>query len=93
MKESLYDENWTLLRRYGNQTEAAMVVGLLEGEGIPVYKLDGSIGVHLPGIGGSSVFVQACDLDRVTEILKELETSSTESDFSGEDDTAGKRGE
>ncbi len=67
--ESLYDEDWKLLRHYPNQTVAAMAVQLLTAEGIPVYKLDGTIGVHLPGLGGSKVFVRGCDLDLAERLL------------------------
>ena len=46
-----------------------MAVQLLTAEGIPVYKLDGTIGVHLPGLGGSKVFVRGCDLDLAERLL------------------------
>ena len=73
MHESLYDENWKLLRHFQNQVEAAIAVDLISGEGIPVYKLDGTIGVHLPGLGGSRVYVQGCDFDRAEQLIKEME--------------------
>ena len=72
-RESLYDENWKQLSYFPNQTIAAMVLQILEAEDIPAYKLDGNIGVHLPGLGGTRVFVRACDLDKAERLLKELE--------------------
>ena len=71
--ESLYDENWKLLKHFDNQITAAMAVQILEAENIPCYKLDGSIGVHLPGLGGTKVYVRACDLDAAGRLLEEAE--------------------
>ena len=72
-RESLYDENWKQLSYFPNQTIAAMVLQVLEAEDIPAYKFDGNIGVHLPGLGGTKIFVRACDLDKAGKLLKELE--------------------
>ena len=90
--ESLYDEEWKLLRHIPNQILAAMAVQILEAENIPVYKLDGAIGVHLPGLGGSKVYVRGCDLDRAERILKEIESGqdkapSSSNCLNGERDT------
>ena len=71
--ESLYDENWKLFRHFPNQTVAAMALQLLQAEDIPSYSLDGSIGVHLPGLGGSKIFVRGCDFDKAEKLLADLE--------------------
>ena len=71
--ESLYDTSWKLLRFFPNQIDAAIAVQLLEQAKIPCYRHDGSVGVHLPGIGGSHVYVQACDLDEANRLLSEVE--------------------
>ena len=67
--ESLYDTSWKLLKFFPNQIDAAVAVQILEQAKIPCYRHDGSIGVHLPGIGGSHVYVQACDLDEAKRLL------------------------
>ena len=71
--ESLYDTSWKLLRFFPNQIDAAVAVQLLEQAEIPCYRHDGSVGVHLPGIGGSHVYVQACDLDEASRLLTDME--------------------
>ena len=71
--ESLYDTSWKLLRFFPNQIDAAVAVQLLEHAKIPCYRHDGSVGVHLPGIGGSHVYVQACDLDEASRLLTDME--------------------
>lgn len=70
-RESMYDKEWKLLRHFPNQIVAAMAVQILESENIPVYKLDGAIGAHLPGLGGTKVFVRGCDVDQAQRILDE----------------------
>lgn len=72
-RESLYDESWKQLGYFSNQTIAAMVMQILEAENIPAYKLDGNIGVHLPGLGGTKIYVRACDLDQANRLLNQME--------------------
>ena len=80
-------------RAEGNTSAAVNeIVKILEAENIPVYKLDGAIGVHLPGLGGSKVYVRGCDLDRAERILKEIESGqdkapSSNNCLNGERDT------
>ena len=85
--ESLYDTSWKLFRYYPNQIEAALAVQLLGEAGIPCYKLDGSIGVHLPGLGGSKVFVRACDLDEASRCVGSDDGTGQDESGTGQDES------
>ena len=71
--ESLYDENWKVLREFHNRTEAEMVLDLLSQQGIPAYILGGDASAWWRGKGISRICVRACDLDTAGKLLKELE--------------------
>lgn len=83
--ESLYDTSWKLFRFFPNQIDAALAVQLLEQAKIPCYRHDGSVGVHLPGIGGSHVYVQACDLDEANRLLSDVELDPGDDHFEEEE--------
>ena len=73
--ESLYDENWKVLREFHNRTEAEMVLDLLSQQGIPAYILGGDASAWWRGKGISRICVRACDQDTAGRLLRELEDS------------------
>ena len=73
MRDDKTKKSWKLLRFFFFFFDAAVAVQLLEQAEIPCYRHDGSVGVHLPGIGGSHVYVQACDLDEASRLLTDME--------------------
>ena len=74
-RESLYDENWVLLRRFNNPLEAAIAADLLKQMKVPSYQLDSTVNLYMGGRGESNLYVRACDLDQAVRVLRELDQS------------------
>src|SRR5512139_3506205 len=92
MSEEKKDEGWTAVETVANETEAALLAGFLESEGIPARVVDRSF--HLtptPEDSDLSPIAVAVPNDRLPEALqvlgaRETESSGPEADEIGSDD-------
>ena len=71
-RESLYDENWVLLRRFNTPLEAEMAADLLKQASVPTYQLNSTVNLYMRGRGESNLYVRACDLDQAVRVLREM---------------------
>jgi len=91
-KEEKKDEGWTAVETVANETEAAILAGFLESEGIPARVVDRSF--HLtptPEDSDLSPIAVAVPKDRLAEAIKvlgarETESPGPEADETGSDD-------
>ncbi len=89
--EPLGDPRWGELRFYWKSLEADFAVNVLEGQGIPAYRLGDASEVYWRGRGGAKVYVRECDRDRAERILAEMESEAgvSEEELSAEAEAAG----
>lgn len=78
------DSQFTLLRRFQYTSEALILKGKLESQGIPVYLRDhntvDSNPLYSNAVGGVKLYVNTEDVERATSILNEIHLYAVDED-------------
>jgi DNA-directed RNA polymerase subunit RPC12/RpoP len=78
------DSQFTLLRRFQYTSEALILQGKLESQGIPVFLRDhhtiDSNPLYSNAVGGVKLFVNTEDVERATSILNEIQLYAVDDD-------------